>query len=121
MDTPLGDFFNSEEIREIERDNSLLFEDRGDKAMMAHRERPYLGQLHTDHGERGKTEVKGLTMRDIADCIARGFAQAVRPEDKWTFSEEAMVQCAMVNVEKMMGIFPNVPPLEEVEDLGGKQ
>ena len=96
-------------LREHVKDNSLIFEDRGDVAMTAHRERPYLGQAHTTHGERGKTEVKGITMRDVADCIARGFAQSLCPGDKWDFDEGAIVKNAMCNVEKMMGIYPNVP------------
>ena len=37
------------------------------------RDRPYNGQPHTDHGERGKTEIKGLTMRDVVDCMVQGF------------------------------------------------
>lgn len=37
------------------------------------RERPYNGQPHTDDGERGKTEVKGLTMRDIRDCLIQAM------------------------------------------------
>lgn len=37
------------------------------------RDRPYNGQPHTHNGIRGKTEVKGLTMRDVADCIVQGF------------------------------------------------
>lgn len=81
--------------------------------MMAHRERPYLGQPHTGWGERGRTKVEGLTMRDIGDCIARGFAEAVRENDKWTFNETCVVQNAMCNIEKMMGIFPNVGKLKE--------
>ncbi len=31
---------------------SYIFEDRSDAAMIAHRERPFLGQLQTDHRER---------------------------------------------------------------------
>lgn len=37
------------------------------------RDRPYNGQEHTDNGKRGKAEVKGLTMRDVRDCITQGF------------------------------------------------
>jgi hypothetical protein len=40
------------------------------------RDRPYNGQPHTDQGERGKTLVAGLTMRDIADCIVQGLLAA---------------------------------------------
>jgi hypothetical protein len=37
------------------------------------RERPYNGQSWTSFGERGKTEVKGLTMRDIRDCLVKAM------------------------------------------------
>jgi len=40
------------------------------------RKRPYNGQEHTDEGKRGKTKIKGLTMRDISDCIVQGFLAA---------------------------------------------
>jgi len=33
------------------------------------RNRKYTGQPHTDYGERGKTQVEGLTMRDVCDCF----------------------------------------------------
>lgn len=83
------------------------------------RNRPYDGQSHTDEGERGKTLVEGLTMRDVADCMIVGFLEAsgLYPEnptrnDIYTVPEPpspgAAIQCAMCNVEKMMGIFPNI-------------
>ena len=37
------------------------------------RERPYDGQPQTSDGERGKTEVKGITFRDLQDCMIQGF------------------------------------------------
>ena len=40
------------------------------------RDRPYNGQKHTYEGESGKQLVEGLTLRDIADCIAKGFLSA---------------------------------------------
>jgi len=108
----MSNFFESKEFKQFIFDHSLIFEDRTDLAMQVHRERPYTGQSHTDFGSRGKTEVKGLTMRDVTDCIARGFAQALRPGDKWDFDEHAMVQNALCNIEKMMGIFPNIPEVK---------
>lgn len=45
------------------------------------RNRPYDGQPHTNEGERGKTEVKGLTRRDISDCIVQGFLAASNNEE----------------------------------------
>jgi hypothetical protein len=40
------------------------------------RNRDYNGQMHTFQGERGKSLVEGLTMRDIADCVAQGMLAA---------------------------------------------
>jgi len=86
-------------------DNNYIFEDMGDEVMHKRRIRLYRGQPHTDHGERGKTLVSGLTMRDVGDCIAREFAQSRAPD--------AVIQNAMCNIEKMMGIYPNLPGREK--------
>lgn len=37
------------------------------------RNRPYNGQPWTDNGIRGKQEVRGLTMRDIKDCLIQAL------------------------------------------------
>jgi hypothetical protein len=70
MDIPIFDL-NSEDGKtdlELALNSSMSSSDyRND------RERPYNGQKHTTHGERGKTEIKGLTFRDIRDCIVQGF------------------------------------------------
>ena len=87
------------------------------------RNRPYDGQPHTDDGERGKTLVEGLTMRDVVDCIVIGFLEASGSyPDNPTYddmykvtgypSPGAIIQCAMCNVEKLMGIFPNIQQTE---------
>lgn len=100
------------------------------------RKRRYSGQPHTSFGKRGKTKVVGLTMRDICDCYVRGVLSCtgdISPE-KYTEAikgEKANLSCndlfgfdldkidpmaAMQNmtceIEKMMGIYPNVPKLE---------
>jgi hypothetical protein len=72
------------------------------------RNRPYDGQPWTDHGVRGTNEVRGLTMRDIGDCIARGRVLAT-PLDGAEIDNNAAIQNALCEVERMMGIFPNVP------------
>ena len=89
------------------------------------RNRPYDGQPHTDQGERGKTLIEGLTMRDVADCILLGFLDASggipeNPDRNSLYSQPgidgvdpgAVIQNAVCHVEKMMGIFPNIPKLE---------
>jgi hypothetical protein len=99
--------------------------------------RPFTGQPHTDQGERGKTEVRGLRFRDLADCIAKAWIDAAghtvegkiekelrdRAEDGTlnyndlyrlqcgNIDPVALIQCVCVRVEKIMGIYPNVPPL----------
>ena len=95
---------------------------QGSSAYSLERHRPYDGQPHTDQGQRGKTEVRGLTMRDVADCMVRGFLDAAGKrreypirDDLYTIEEDldygAVIQCAMCWVEKYMGIYPNVPGL----------
>ena len=91
--------------------------------------RPYNGQPWTDAGERGKTEVRGLTMRDIGDCLAVAFLTSC--EGPWRnlyesgqatwndvyeaiaadpdFDPVAVRQALTCEIEKRMGIYPNVP------------
>lgn len=100
--------------------------------------RPFTGQPHTDNGERGKTEVKGIRFRDLADCIVRAFIDAAgftiedeelrdalyrRAEDGTLNYNDvylldlsqmdplALLKNTCCRVEKVMGIFPNVPKL----------
>lgn len=111
------------------------------------RNRPYLGQSHTSYGERGKTYVQGMTMRDLCDCFVRGFINAANhvvpgyvyqeaqkgedanldSNDLYGFDLDkvdpgAIRNNMMVEIEKMMGIFPNIiertdTPIEvEIED-----
>ncbi len=99
---------------------------QGSGAYSLERDRPYDGQAHTDGGVRGKTLVEGLTMRDVADCIVRGFLSCAGMERERPIRDDlysipdlneldpgAVIQNAMCNVEKIMGIFPNVPELKE--------
>ena len=96
------------------------------------RNRPYSGQEHTDQGKRGKTLVEGLTMRDICDCFIRGvmlasghvvpnkYNEACKGEKAHLDSNDlfgfdldkidplAASQNMSCEIEKMMGIYPNV-------------
>lgn len=113
-----GDFRSHLErlFREWSSDNHFLFAVRTDAAMMAHRERPYLGQPQTVHGKRGKRKVKGLSMRDVGDAIARAWAQSAAPNAAgFQVDLEALVQNTVCNLEKMMGIFPNVDKIQECD------
>jgi hypothetical protein len=101
------------------------------------RDRPYNGQPHTSTGQRGATEVKGVTFRDLRDCYIRAICQALgadHPDNMPYYDEagkgEAAVLCEediyklkgnpdrmavfqnfACEVEKLMGIYPNVPKL----------
>jgi len=82
------------------------------------RNRPYKGQRHTDDGERGKTLIEGLTMRDVRDCFILALYDSapanetlpMRLEDL-PFDQmdlEAISQNMMCWIERYMGIFPNI-------------
>lgn len=103
---------------------------------LTHKDRPFTGQPHTDNGERGKTEVKGIRFRDLADCVVRAIASCALDPDapasqkKYQQLENgtynwndlfdldlercdpvAIVQNVSCEVEKMMDIYPNIPGL----------
>ena len=105
--------------------------------------RPFTGQPHTAAGERGKTEIRGIRFRDLADCVVCAFVDAaaftIKDEEKrdtlyrraddgtldWNDVYEldlgqmdplALVQNISCRVEKLMGIYPNVGKLEPDDD-----
>lgn len=88
-------------------------------------DRPFDGQPHTDQGERGKT-LCNLRFRDIADCVAIGFLRscgfseerirASTRNDLYEAVDEdpdfdpcAAIQIANCEMERRMGIYPNLP------------
>lgn len=105
------------------------------------RDRPYDGQMHTDSGERGKQLVSGVTMRDLRDCLLRSFflcsghisheryEEACKGEEAqlstgdlygWNLDDidpVALMQNFTCEVERVMGIFPNVPNIKENFDI----
>lgn len=102
------------------------------------RDRPYNGQSHTDTGIRGATEIKGVTMRDLRDAYVRAYCMAMGAthESNMPFYDEAekgehaalcendifrlkgdvdplaVCQNLTCEIERLMGIFPNLPPSE---------
>jgi|TARA_R110000744_G_scaffold359879_1_gene467223 hypothetical protein len=98
------------------------------------RNRNYKGQAWTDGGKRGEQLIEGLTVRDIRDCFVRAFilsCENERPENRPYYDEankgEGAALCASdmfklvgdydpvavsqnmsCEIEKMMGIFPNI-------------
>ena len=100
----------------------------GPTSLAAHLDptRPYDGQPHTDHGERGKQEIHGITFRDLRDCFMRAcYESSGLPIEQWPGSVHdlpwddmdiiAVAQNLSCNVEKAMGIYPNVPRLLPVD------
>lgn len=92
------------------------------------RDRPYNGQPHTDLGERGKTELKGITFRDVRDCFViaaflaspQGYPEERRGSiydlDLNDIDPIAWSQNLACELERRMGIFPNVPELRHDDD-----
>lgn len=98
------------------------------------RSRPYNGQPHTEAGLRGATEVKGVTFRDLRDCYIRAFLLASHDIHPHKYEEATKGEAAALcendlygwdlnsldpiavfqnfscEVEKLMGIYPNIPP-----------
>ena len=103
---------------------SAMADCQGSSAYSLDRDRPYDGQTHTVSGERGKALVEGLTMRDVADCIVRGFLDAAGIHRKNPIRDDlfaipdlddldpvAIIQNTACWIERYMGIYPNVPKL----------
>lgn len=100
------------------------------------RDRPYSGQPHTGCGVRGATEIKGVTFRDLRDAFIRAaclashhlnpalYEEATKGEKAalcdndihsldWSrIDPTAVSQNLSCEIERIMGIFPNVPRLE---------
>lgn len=98
-----------------------VFEHIQPSGIFQDKNRPYNGQAHTSRGQRGKQEVKGLTMRDIADCVRIAiWESAFSPEDAASIFDVdlsevdpvAIEQNVACNIENMMGIYPNIRNLE---------
>ncbi len=101
------------------------------------RDRPYNGQPHTDVGARGATEIKGITFRDLRDCFIRamllssfeispaGLYDEANKGEHATLCENdlygwdlnkldpmAIAKNLSCEIERIMGIYPNVPELQ---------
>ncbi len=99
-----------------------------DDYLVSDRERPYNGQPQTATGERGRQMVEGLTMRDVADCFVIGWLTADGRSDLAESGQAtagdiygeaptkdidplAAMQSMLCEMERRMGIFPNIPRL----------
>jgi hypothetical protein len=126
-------------------DINQIFEDFGNNQgwnSYLYRNRPYKGQMHTDLGERGRTEIKGISFRDLHDAFILAAFEAGNDQlteeqyenvkkNKVTESDiynldlnkiDAMAwqQNMSIRIEKMMGIYPNVPQLTIGKDENEK-
>ena len=121
------------EVAEPKNITEALIELDGASAYSNDRNRPYLGQPHTDEGVRGTQKIRGLTMRDVRDCFIKGALLSNGVDqpmlydkaEKGTWLKDdiyeldwssidpiAVAQNMACEIEKMMGIFPNVPKLK---------
>jgi hypothetical protein len=115
-----------------------LFDKGNDYLTASTRDRPYDGQPQTDVGERGKQDVYGVTIRDVRDSFVIGAFEAAGfafdHTDDYTpiytgtiydlpweeMDPSAVLSNAMCELERRMGIYPNVPKLIGVEDVEEK-
>lgn len=115
------------------------FDDLGHNDHNMDRSRPYRGQPHTDTGTRGATEIRGITFRDLRDAFIRavclsghhvvphlyeeadkGEAAALCEADLYGWNLDALDPMAIAQnlcceVERLMGIFPNIEPLVDLD------
>lgn len=133
-----GEAFNKDPGAFLEFGMKMI---QGSSAYSSDRNRPYNGQPWTCNGIRGKQEVHGITFRDIQDCFFKALLICAPQElglyDKvengtwvaddcygWDLDQVdpiAVSQNLACEIEKMMGIFPNVnikgiPSSEEIFD-----
>lgn len=103
------------------------------------RDRPYDGQMHTDQGLRGATEISGITFRDLRDCYIRAYCLSAGEENPAHYAEAmkgesaclcandifqlkgdvdpiAVAQNMSCEIEKLMGVYPNVPEVKHIDD-----
>lgn len=74
-------------------------------------DRPYDGQSHTFQGERGKTIVENLTIRDICDCFVLGLMEASGVEELYT-----KVQHGTACYDDVYSIPDNIDPIAAVQN-----
>ena len=136
----------NEQPRDFDRVWDQISHDMGWHDHSMRRDRPYNGQEHTSTGIRGATEIKGITFRDLRDCFIRaillstggerigdkdmrplyeeackGEIAAICENDVYGFNLDrldpiAICQNLSCEIERAMGIYPNVPKLEFSHD-----
>ena len=130
-DIPIFEFPKNEE--ELQKIWKQFENDLGHNDMNMNRDRPYCGQSHTSEGIRGTTEIKGITFRDLRDCFIRAIYLSASHLDEELYDEAdkgedaalcendlykldlnkldpmAICQNLTCEVERIMGIFPNIP------------
>jgi hypothetical protein len=147
----IGGFKKMNELEKVLEDNNVPVVSNVDEVMetlfahnkvLASRNRPYHGQRWIPIGDRGKEEVRGLTMRDVEDCVAAGLlllggCDELRDkvnhhmnggETTWCYEDlydkrldynkmdpVALLQNIGCFIEMYMGIFPNTNKINMVE------
>ena len=135
MSEPIFTSPDGEQLCGLEEVFEDVFPESYQRGML--RVRPYDGQPHTDHGGRGKTEIRGITFRDLRDCFVRAccmsagggcspkgdqlYKEAIKGENALLAENDiydlpweqmdpvAIAQNLTCEVERIMGIYPNLP------------
>lgn len=86
------------------------FDDEAEEAFKKGCERPFNGQPHTFCGVRGSTMIERVNVRTIGDAVATILHRfEARTHTNLDMDTEAIAQNVCILIEKMMGIFPNLP------------
>lgn len=96
----------------------------GDYVPALFHDRAFDGQAHTDEGQRGAREVKGITFRDVADCFvlacfeASGLMREDYPKSVYELpwgdiDPIAVRQRLGCLLEQRMRIYPDLPYPED--------
>ena len=125
-------FIESLEVEPPRTLEDMIDECDGCSSYRNDRNRPYDGQPHTTYGQRGKTKIKNITFRDLRDCYIKAWLLAsgdsnlynkaanetwlpkdIYLVDMGNVDPVAIAQCLGCEVEKLMGIYPNVQPIRK--------
>ena len=105
VDDKLIDFLNERPFAHVSLD---MAHDPDEKRFKAATERPFTGQAHTGAGERGKLELRGVRMRDVADAVTTALHRLDVECD-----DECVAQNVCCLLEHLMGVYPNLRPSDK--------
>src|SRR5690554_3501400 len=84
------------------------------------RSRPYNGQAHTEMGQRGATEIKGITFRDLRDCYIRAICLSMGAIDEKNmpyYNEACKGENAVLCENDVFNLIGEPDPIAVIQNL----